>query len=100
MIVRMFDTSVDPADIERGIQLFRDQVKPVFEAFDGCRGIEMLISVEEHSADLVEIAAVSRWDSKDAIERATKTPEYETALAEIRTLFVQTPIIRHFETVD
>lgn len=100
MIVRIFDTSVDPGDVERGKQLFRQIVRPAFEAFDGCHGIEMLISVGEHSGDLVEIAAISRWDSLEVIEKATASPDYEQALAEIRKLFAQSPIIRHFETID
>jgi quinol monooxygenase YgiN len=100
MIVRIFDTSVDPGDVERGIQLFRQDALPAFERFEGCHGIEMLISVEEHSGDYVQIAAISRWDSMEAIESATKTPEYDTALAELRKLFAQSPIVRHFETID
>ena len=100
MIVRIFDTSVDPGDIELGKRLFREQVKPAFLAFDGCHDIEMLINIGEHSGDLVEIAAISRWDSVDAIEAATKAPEYERALEELRKLFAQSPIIRHFETID
>jgi heme-degrading monooxygenase HmoA len=100
MIVRIFDTSVDPGDVERGTQLFRDEVRPAFAKFPGCQGVEMLIGVGEHSGDLVEIAAVSRWDSVEAIESATKTSEYEQALSEIRKLFVQSPIVRHFEAID
>ena len=100
MIVRIFDTSVDPGDVELGKQLFRDQARPAFLEFDGCHGIEMLINIGEHSGDLVEIAAISRWDSVDAIEAAVKTPEYDRALEELRKLFAQSPIIRHFETID
>lgn len=100
MIVRIFDTAVDPDDVERGKELFRTQVRPAFEAFPGCAGIEMLIGVGEHSGDLVEIAAISRWDSLDAIEEATSSPRYEEALTELRKLFAQSPIIRHFETID
>ena len=100
MIVRIFDTSVDPGDIELGKQLFRDQVKPALLKFDGCNEIEMLINIGEHSGDLVEIAAFSRWDSVAAIEAAVKTPEYDRALEELRKLFAQSPIVRHFETID
>jgi quinol monooxygenase YgiN len=99
MIVRIFDTSVDPGDVEKGKQLFRDDVQPVFSNFPGCHGVEMLISVEEHSGDFVQIAAISRWDNLEAIEAATKTSEYTTALTELRKLFAQTPIVRHFELV-
>ena len=100
MIVRIFDTTVDPGDVERGKELFRADVRPAFEAFDGCLGVEWLIGAGEHSGDLVEVAAVSRWESMEAIERAIKTDEYERALTEIRKLFVQSPIIRHFESLD
>lgn len=100
MIVRIFDTTVDPGDVDLGIQLFKDEVLPVFEAFDGCHGIEMMISVDEHSGDLVQIAAVSRWSSLEAIEAATKTEKYSEALANLRKLFVHSPIIRHFSSVD
>ena len=100
MIVRIFDTAAAAEDIQRGIQLFREKAKPAFESFPGCHGIEMLIGAGEHSADLVEIAAISRWDSIDAAEAATKTPEYEEALAELRQLFQQSPIVRYFEAVD
>ena len=100
MIVRIFDTSVDPGDVDLAIQLFNDEVLPVFLAFDGCHGIEMLVSVDEHSGDLVQIAAVSRWASTEAIEAATKTNEYEVALSNLRKLFVHSPIVRHFSAVD
>ena len=100
MIVRMFDTAMTPEDVEKGKDLFRDNVKPVFEAFDGCLGVEMVIGVQEHSKDLIDIASISRWESLDAIERATATPEYATALTEIRKLFQQAPIVRHFEVAD
>ncbi len=99
-IIRIFDTAMDPDDIERGKQLFRDQVRPAFEAFDGCHGVEMNLGIEEHSGDLVDVASISRWESMDAIEAATGSEEYKEALEEIRKLFQRSPIIRHFELVD
>ena len=100
MIVRMFDTAVTPEDIEAGKELFRNDVKPVFESFDGCLGVEMIIGVEEHSKDLIDIASISRWESLEAIQSATASPEYANALTEIRKLFQQAPIVRHFEVAD
>jgi quinol monooxygenase YgiN len=99
MIVRIFDTNVDPADVETGKELFRTQVKSAFESFEGCGGIEMHIGIDEHSGDLVDVVAISRWESLEAIDRATATDEYAEALVEIRKLFQRTPIVRHFETV-
>jgi quinol monooxygenase YgiN len=100
MIVRIFNTAVDPDDVERGKTIFREQVKPVFEAFEGCSGIEWYVGVDEHSADLVDVAAISRWESLEAIEPAVASPEYEAALRQFRNLFRQTPIVHHYETAD
>jgi quinol monooxygenase YgiN len=97
MIVRIFETAVEPEDVDKGRELFRRHVVPIYEAFDGCLGIEMQIGLDEHSKDLVTVVAVSRWDSTEAIEAAIKRPEYSEALTEIRKLFQQTPIIRHFQ---
>jgi quinol monooxygenase YgiN len=100
MIIRIFDTAIDPGDVDRAKDLFRDTVRPAFEGFPGCNGIEMFIGVEDHSGDLVEVAAVSRWESIDAIGKAVDSEDYTGALAELRKLFVQAPLVRHFERVD
>ena len=100
MIIRIFDTAMDPGDIEEGKRLFREKVRPAFLAFDGCSGIEMVIGVEEHSGDLVDVASISHWDSLDSVEAAIARDEYRAALAEIKQLFSQSPIIRHFEVVE
>ena len=100
MIIRIFDTAMDPDDIEEGKRLFRDQVSPAFDGFEGCHGAEMNLGIEEHSGDLVDVISISRWDSMEAIQKATATEDYQEALSEIRKLFQRSPIIRHFELVD
>ena len=100
MIIRIFDTAMDPGDIERAKQLFRDQVRPAFLGFDGCTGIDMCIGVEEHSGELVDVASISRWESIEAVQGAAATEEYQEALADIRKLFAQNPIVRHFEVTE
>ena len=100
MIIRIFDTAMDPDDIEKGKRLFRDQVRPAFDGFEGCHGAEMNLGIEEHSGDLVDVISISRWDSMEAIQKATATEDYQEALAGIRKLFQRSPIIRHFELVD
>ena len=100
MIIRIFDTAVDPADVERAKELFRTKARPAFEAFEGCHGIEMYIGVEEHSKDLVPVAAISRWDSARLIDLAVASDEYTEALRDLRLLFAETPLVRHFENVD
>lgn len=98
MIIRLFDTSVDPGDVEQAVALFGSDVSPAFDSFDGCHGIELLVGVDEHSGDLVELCAISRWDDRGAIDAAIGSDDYVRALAEFRKLFQQTPIVRHFET--
>ena len=98
MIVRIFTTAVDPDDVERGAELFRAEVEPVLSSFDGCHGVEWCVGVDEHSGDLVDITAISRWDSLEAIERATASREYDDALENLRGLFRQTPIVHHYRT--
>jgi heme-degrading monooxygenase HmoA len=100
MIMRMFDTAIDPEDVERAKDLFRKEVRPAFEAFDGCRGIYMYIGLDEHSGGFVDVAAISRWESRDHINKALASREYKEALAEMKQLFEQAPIVRHFEQVE
>lgn len=99
-IIRIFDTAMEPDDIEQAKTLFREQVRPAFESFDGCIGVEMNLGIEEHSGDLVDVASISRWHSMDAIEAAIQSDDYKEALEEIRKLFQRSPIVRHFELVD
>ncbi len=100
MIIRMFDTALDPEDVERVKELFRTQVAPAFESFPGCVGIEMVLGIEQHSGGLVDVASISRWESHEAIDKAVATEEYGQAIAEQKRLFQQNPIVRHFEVVE
>lgn len=100
MIIRIFDTALDRDDVELAKELFRDQVRPAFARWDGCHGIDMHISIDEHSGDLVEVAAISRWDSRESIEKAVAAEAYDEAMAELKKLFQQTPLVRHFEAVE
>ena len=70
MIVRIFSTAVDPEEVDRGIEIFKSDVLPAFSGFDGCHGVE--------------------WSGRD----------YEDALARLRELFRQTPIVHHYRTVE
>ena len=100
MIVRIFSTAVQPDEVESATNMFRAEVEPVFKEFDGCRGIEWYIGIDEHSGDLVDAVAISRWDSPEAIEAATASNEYKKVLANLRQLFRQSPIVRHYRAAD
>ena len=100
MIIRIFSTAVEPDDVERATQMFRAEVQPVFNDFQGCHGIEWYIGIDEHSGDLVDALAISRWDTADNIRTATGSNEYKRALANLRALFRQSPIVRHYRVGD
>ena len=99
MIIRMFDTAMDPDDIELAKELFRTQVQPAFARFDGCHGVDMYLGLEGRSV-VVEVAAISKWDSREAIDAALVTDEYTEAMTELKKLFQHAPIVRHFEAID
>jgi quinol monooxygenase YgiN len=100
MIIRMFHTAVDPEDLERGKSLFREKVRPAFQSFEGCEGINMYIGLDDHSGGLVDVVAVSRWQSRDHIETTVAGEAYEEVISELKQLFQQTPIVRHFEDIE
>jgi quinol monooxygenase YgiN len=100
MIIRMFDTALDPEDVEKAKSLFRDQVQPAFEGFGGCHGIEMFLGLETHSGGLVDVAAISRWGSMNDIENALDSDDYQNAMSDLKKLFAQAPIVRHFESIE
>ena len=98
MNIRVTDTAIDPEDLERCRQLTREQVAPAFEEIAGCRGIEIHVRIDERHGGLVEVAAVSRWESVEAMEAAVRSETYSDAMADIRGLFQQAPIVRIFDT--
>ncbi|MDQ3770893.1 MAG: antibiotic biosynthesis monooxygenase [Actinomycetota bacterium] len=100
MIVRVTDTAIDPEDLARCTEVVRDKVKPAFDSLPGCRGIEIHVRVDERHGDLIEVAAVSRWDSVEAMESAVRSEQYAEAMSDARRLFHQAPIVRIFEVAE
>jgi|SRR5688572_27548348 quinol monooxygenase YgiN len=100
MIIRVTDTAIDPEDLDRCTQLLGDRIAPALSQLSGSRGIEIHVRVDERHGDLVEIATVSRWDDRDAMEAAIRSEEYTDAMAEFRPLFQQAPIVRIFEVAS
>lgn len=100
MIIRVTDTAVDPEDLERCTRMLRERISPALVNLSGSRGIEIHVRVDERHGDLVEIAIVSRWDDREAMEVAVRSEDYSHAMAELRPLFQQAPIVRIFEVVD
>jgi quinol monooxygenase YgiN len=98
--LRLYQSAVDPADVNEVLRLFVDDVKPVFEVVDGCQSLELVVSVEKNAGGLVEGAVVSRWSSLDAMEAAVSSRPVREAIVRFRQLLRQEPVARVFEIVD
>ena len=97
--LRLFQTAVDPADVDEVTRLFQDDVKPVFAAIEGCVSIELVVSIEKNAGGLVDGAALSRWSSIEAMEDALESRAVAEALIRVRELLRQEPISKVFEVL-
>ncbi|MDQ1372726.1 MAG: hypothetical protein QOJ09_64 [Actinomycetota bacterium] len=96
-ILRMLQSAVEPADIDTVRRLFNDDVLPAFRELRGCLGIELLVSLESNAGGLVEGAALSRWESKDAMDEAMASRRVNEAQVRVFELLRQEPVVRVFE---
>jgi len=92
--IRIYQSAVDPSDVEEMRRLFLADVAPVFEACDGCLSLELTVSVEPNAGGLVEGAAISRWSSLDAMASAMATRQVQEAIVRVRGLLRQEPVSR------
>lgn len=99
-LVRMYQTAVDPADVDAMRRFFYDDVKPVFDRMDGCHSIELLINTAGNAGGLVEGCALSRWRSLDDLERALATREVAEALVRIQSMLRQEPVTKTYEVLE
>ena len=95
--IRILQSAVDPADIDTVIQLFADDVVPAFNGIRGCLDIQLLMSVESNAGGLVEGAALSRWESREAMEKGVNSRQATEAQVRIVQLLRQEPVVRIFE---
>lgn len=99
-VLRLFQTAVHPADVDELRRLFADDVAPVFTKVEGCLGIELAVSVDHNAGGLVEGAAVSRWESREAMEEVLDSRAVKEAQVRIFTLLRQEPVVRVYEILS
>lgn len=97
--LRLFQSAIDPADIDEVRQLFADDVVPAFAAQDGCLGVELVVNVEKNAGGLVEGAAISRWTTLDAMETAMANRAVVDALVRVRQVLRQEPVSKVYEVL-
>jgi quinol monooxygenase YgiN len=90
--LRLYQSAVDPADVEEMQRLFSDDVAPAFAGASGCLGIELTVAVEPNAGGLVEGMAISRWASLEEMTGAMASHEVREALVRVRQLLRQEPV--------
>ena len=98
--LRLFQSTVDPADVETVRRLFVDDILPVFDDLPGCLGIELMVRAEPNAGGLGEGAALSRWASRDAMDDAMSSRPVQEAQVRIFELLRQAPVVRGFEVLE
>lgn len=96
MLVRMFFSAVDPADIDEVRRIFTEDVRPAFDEL-GCRSSELLASTEPNAGGLIEGVMISRWNTRSDIERALDARPIAESLVRVRQYLRLEPITRTFE---
>ncbi len=97
--LRLFQSTVNPADIDEVRRFFVEDILPVYEKLAGCIAIELIVRSEPNAGGLVEGAALSRWESRDAMEKAVASRPAREAQVRMLELLRQEPVVRIFEVL-
>lgn len=98
--LRLYQSAVDPADVEEMQRLFEDDVVPAFRGCAGCIGLELTVSIEPNAGGLVEGAAISRWSSLDEMAAAMASHDVQEALVRVRQLLRQEPVSKVLQVLQ
>ena len=98
--LRLYQSAVDPADVDEMQQLFVDDVVPAFGRTTGCLGIELAVTVAPNAGGLVEGTAISRWSSLEEMQEAIASRGVQEALVRVRQLLRQEPVSKVLEVLQ
>ena len=90
--LRLYQSAVDPSDLEEMHRLFLDDVVPAFTKRPGCLAMELTVAIEPNAGGLMEGAAISRWSSLDDMAAALASREVQEAIVRVRQLLRQEPV--------
>jgi quinol monooxygenase YgiN len=98
--LRLYQSAIDPTDVQEMQRLFAEDVMPVFTGCKGCLGLELTVSVAPNAGGLVEGAAISRWSSLDDMAVALDSHEVREALVRVRLLLRQEPVAKVLQVLQ
>jgi hypothetical protein len=98
--VRMFMSALDPGDVDKVKRILDDEVRPVFEALEGCQSVDLLVSSEQNAGGLVDGCVLSRWATLDQLTAALASPPIVDATQRLRGVLRQEPVTRIYQVLD
>ena len=98
-VIRLFLSAVNPEDIEEVRRLFADDILPAYRNLPGCLGVELVTSVAQGPGGLLDGGALSRWESREAMEEALVSRPAQEAQVRVLALLRQEPVVRVFEVL-
>lgn len=98
--LRLFCSAVDPDELPELRRLFLADVKPAFDGCPGCRGIELAVNHQTNAGGLVDVDAISRWDSVEAMEAGIGSRMIQEAVVRFRSLLRQEPVTKVLEVLE
>jgi quinol monooxygenase YgiN len=100
VFVRLFQTAVDPTEVDSVLRLFNEDVRPVYDTVEGCRSLELLVSLEPNAGGLVDASILSRWESLELLDASLELRPAKEAMVRVRALLRQEPVIRTYRALE
>src|SRR4026207_1515571 len=97
--VRIFHSAIDPTDVDEVRRLCAEDVARAVMGRPGCLAVELLVSLDRNAGGLQEGAALSRWESFEAMENAMAEREVREGLVRVGKLLRQEPVTRIYEVL-
>lgn len=99
-VVRLYHSSIHPADVEMVQTCFTEDVRPAFDRAEGCLGIQLAINAEASSSGMFEGTAISRWQSFEAMEAALDSRDLRESQIRIKQYLRSVPFIQVFAVLE
>lgn len=99
-VIRIFQSAIHPADVEIVRRCFAEDVRPAFEAADGCLSIELAINAEAWTTGLIEGTAISKWEGLEAMETALESRALQESQVRIQQYLRTLPLVQIFTVLE
>jgi heme-degrading monooxygenase HmoA len=89
---RVVSMEMLPINVGEAVRIYQDRVLPAAREQEGFRGALMLTD-----QDTGEGLSISLWNSEEDMHASEESGFYHRKLAELDTLFISTPVRKHYE---